>query len=128
MMFVMYRRRFSVSTASRSTSTGKRCASLETSSFGRYAIFSQTSLETTRKTVSWSFTKSYKNNFTVVKAVLTNLGFELWRVFIPSRKNAFAGNRAYYVQNGVKDELMTDEYACTTLGVIVWLAVWSRSR
>jgi len=71
--------------------------------------------------------KIIKNNFSVVKAVLTNLGFEFWRVFTPSRK-AFAGNNAYYVQNGVKDELMTDEYTCTTLGVIVWLAVWSRSR
>ena len=71
--------------------------------------------------------KIIKNNFSVVKAVLTNLGFEFWRVFTPSRK-ALAGNNAYYVQNGVKDELMTDEYTCTTLGVIVWLAVWSRSR
>ena len=34
-----------------------------------------------------------KKNFAVVKAVLTKLGFEVWRVFTPYRK-AFAGDKA----------------------------------
>ena len=76
---------------------------------------------------TWETSKVVKKQFDGVKHMLEELGFNMWDVVVPSRK-AYESKQAFYIAHDVKPTRVQNEWQISTLGLIVWLCVWSYTR
>jgi hypothetical protein len=76
---------------------------------------------------AWDTSRVIKKQMDVVETVCEKLGLKFWGEFIPSAKS-YDACKEFYDQQNIETKYIREEFSVSTLGLLVWLLVWTESR
>jgi hypothetical protein len=76
---------------------------------------------------SWETARVLKKQMGIVKEVFEMLGLKFWGEFLPNHKS-YISNKDVFDNESVPTKFIRNEFSVSTLGLVVWLAVWSENR
>ena len=76
---------------------------------------------------SWETARILKKQMGIVKEVFEMLGLKFWGEFLPNHKS-YISNKDVFDNESVPTKFIRNEFSVSTLGLVVWLAVWSENR